>query len=64
MQSHQVSVLDTLTNETIVYSSINEAARGIGVAHQSISGAFKRKPGESTVLLKKRYQITKLPKFS
>ena len=61
IQSHQVSVLDTLTNETIVYSSISEAARGIGVAPQSISGAFKLKPGESTVLIKKkRYQITKL----
>jgi group I intron endonuclease len=60
--SHQVEVLDTLTNETTVYTSISEAARAIGVSHASISAAFKRQKekGVSTILIKKRYKITKL----
>ena len=63
--SIQILVLDTKTNETSSYPSISETARAIGVAQSSISGAFKRKPGESTVLIKKkRYQITKLLKSS
>lgn len=48
IQSHQVFVLDTLTNETIVYSSINEAARAIEVSKDTIGNAFRRK-GESSV---------------
>jgi NUMOD1 domain-containing protein len=43
-------VLDSLTNETSVYPSIREAAKGIGVSKSSIGQAFKRLPeGESTV---------------
>jgi hypothetical protein len=60
MLSHQVSVLDSLNNETIIYPSVSEAAQAIGVTRASINLAFKRK-GESTILIKKRYQITKLP---
>lgn len=61
--SHQVSVLDTHTNQTTVYLSIREAAKAIGMAKSSINQAFKRLPeGESTILInKKRHQITKLP---
>lgn len=57
-----IEVFDTNNNETTVYVSISEAARAIGVAQASISGAFKRKkPGVSTILIKKkRYKITKL----
>lgn len=56
-----IEVFDTLNNESRVYPSISEAARGIGVNQQTISEAFKRK-GESTVFIKKkRYKITKLP---
>ena len=60
IQSHQVSVFDSLKNETIIYPSISEAARAIGVTESSIRIALKRK-GDSTVWIKKkRYQITKL----
>jgi hypothetical protein len=49
-----------LNNEKTVYTSIREAARAIGVAHNNISQAFKSKPGESSVFVKKkRYQVTK-----
>jgi hypothetical protein len=53
-------VLNYLNNET-VYSSVSEAAQAIGVTRASINLAFKRK-GESTILIKKQYQITKLPR--
>jgi hypothetical protein len=60
VQSHQVSVLDTLTNETTVYTSIAEAARTIKVSQGTICATFKRK-GVSTIWMqKKRYRITKL----
>ena len=63
--SHPVSVLDSLNNETTVYSSVSEAAQAIGVTRASISLAFKRKGDDceaaATVLIQKRYQITKLP---
>ncbi len=50
IRSHQVSVLDSLTNETSVYPSIREAAKVIGVGKSSINQAFKRLlEGESTV---------------
>ena len=56
-----IEVFDSLNNETTIYSSIREAAIGIGVDRSSISNAFKLK-GESTVLMKnKRYKLTKLP---
>jgi group I intron endonuclease len=61
IQSHQVSVFDSKNNETSVYPSIREAAKGIGVAHQSISKAFKRIGGSTIFMKDKRYQITKLP---
>ena len=61
MRSIKVEIFDTLSNETTVYSSTQEAAKAIGVGTSSISMAFKRK-GESTTIFmkKKRYQITKL----
>jgi len=52
-------VLDTKNNETTIYISICEAARAIGVSQAAISKAFK-KEGESTILIKKQYKITKL----
>ena len=61
IRSHRVSVLDSLTNETSVYPSIREAAKGIGVSKSSISQAFIRLfEGDSVRVKKKRYQITKL----
>lgn len=42
-QSHQVSVLDTLTNERTVYSSKKEVARAIGITAGAISKAFNKK---------------------
>lgn len=55
-----IKVLDSLTNETTIYSSISEAARAIGVSQAAISKAFKK--SDSTVWIKnKRYKITKLP---
>lgn len=60
--SFPIEVLDLETGIKTIYTSINEAARSIEVAQSSMSLAFKRKPGESTILMKKkRYQITKLP---
>lgn len=60
-QSQRVSVLDSKTNETTVYSSISEAARAISTNQSSISSAFKRKgDGSKTVCIKTRYVITKL----
>lgn len=61
-RGQQISVLDTLTNETSVYPSLREAAKAIKVGKSGISQAFSRLPeGGSTVLInKKRYQITKL----
>lgn len=57
IRAHQVSVLDTVTNETSVYPSLREAAKAIKVGKSSINQAFTRLPeGESTVLIqKKRY---------
>lgn len=63
VQSHQVSVFDTLTNKTSVYSSIREAAKAIRMSPSGIVKAFKRK-GEETSgisIKNKRYEITKLP---
>ena len=61
IRSHRVSVLDSQTNETSVYPSIREAAKGIGVSKSSISQAFIRlSEGDSVRIKKKRYQITKL----
>lgn len=54
-----IEVLDTKNNETTIYISICEAARAIGVSQAAISKAFK-KQGESTILIKKQYKITKL----
>jgi group I intron endonuclease len=64
-QSHQVSVLDTLTNERTVYSSIKEVVRAIGVTAGAISKAFKKKSekGETNPTIevkKKRYKLTRL----
>jgi group I intron endonuclease len=62
IRAHQISVLDTVTNEISVYPSLREAAKAIGIGKSSISQAFTRLPqGESTVWIKKkRYQITKI----
>ena len=55
-----IEVLDTETNETTVYPSLSEAALAVGVSSSAINQAFKRKPGESSVFVKrKRYQVTK-----
>ncbi len=61
--SVSIEVLDTLTDQITVYTSISEAARAIGVGKSSIGIAFKRQEekGVSTVWIKnKRYQITKI----
>jgi hypothetical protein len=62
-----IEVFDTKNNETNVYGSLSEAALAIGVNKASISRALKRKGAGSinkevatTVLIKKRYQLTKL----
>ena len=59
--SVSIEVIDLETGIKTIYPSISEAAGAIGITHSSISMAFKRKPGESTIFMKKkRYQITKL----
>jgi group I intron endonuclease len=61
--SVSIEVLDTLTDQITVYTSISEAARAIGVGKSSIGMAFKyqEEKGVSTIWIKKkRYQITKL----
>jgi hypothetical protein len=56
-------VVDTITQEKIVYPSISEAARVIGCSKEGISLAFKRQKekGVNFILVKnKRYKITKI----
>ena len=48
VQAHQVSVLDSQTDETNVYPSIRDAAKAIEVSAQAISQGFKRK-GETSI---------------
>ena len=56
-----IEVLDLETGIKTIYPSISEAAGAVGITQSSISMAFKRKPGESSIFMKKkRYQITKL----
>jgi hypothetical protein len=56
-----IEVLDHETGIQTIYPSISEAARAIGITQSGISMAFKQKPGESSIFMKKkRYQITKL----
>ena len=59
VQSVSIEVLDTKNNETTIYISICKAARAIGVSQAAISMAFKRQ-GVSTILIQKRYKITKM----
>lgn len=56
--SVSIEVLDTLTNKTIVYPSIIEAARGIGCVKSTIQSALKfLKEKGVTRLIKKRYSV-------
>jgi len=58
IQSHQVSVLDTLTNQVTVYPSISAAARGIGCVDGTIRNALKiLKEKGVTRLIKKIYSV-------
>lgn len=58
IQSHQVSVLDTLTDQVTVYPSISAAARAIGCADGTIRNALKvlKEKGVSR-LIKKRFMV-------
>ena len=54
LRSQRVEVLNTITDQKTVYSSIREAALAIGVTQAGISVAFKRlrsqsEEGESTI---------------
>jgi hypothetical protein len=56
-------VVDTLTQEKIVFTSISEAARAIGFTKEGISLAFKRqkeKGVEFIFIKKKRYMLKKI----
>jgi len=56
--SVSIEVLDTLTNETIVYPSIIEAARAIGCVKGTIQSALKvLKEKGVTRLIKKKYLV-------
>lgn len=52
-----VKVLDFETNETITYSSINKAAKALGVSQQRLSYHFQE---TNSFILKDRYQLDKL----
>ncbi len=62
-RSKKVEVLDTLKNETTVYSSINKASRAIGCSHPSIIYALKKLQEKGVNgLIKGRYQVKPLNK--
>ena len=58
IQSHQVSVLDTLTDQVTVYPSISAAARAIGCVDGTIRSTLKvlKEKGVSR-LIKKRFMV-------
>lgn len=56
-KSHSIEVLNTLTNEKAIYTSIREAAENIGCAHVSILRVLKSKN-----LLKGIYKINYVDK--
>lgn len=61
LKGHRVEVLDTLTNETSVYSSIREAARSMGVDPSSIQKVLKPlQQEEVSRLIRKRYTVKKI----
>jgi hypothetical protein len=56
-------MVDTLTQEKIVFASISEVARAIGVTKEGISLALKRqkeKGVEFIFIKKKRYMLKKI----
>jgi len=63
LKGHRVEVLDTLTNETSVYSSIREAARSISVDPSSLQKVLKPlQQEEVSRLIRKRYAAKKIAK--
>lgn len=61
--SVKIEVVDTLTQEKMVFTSISEAARAIGFTKEGISVAFKRqkeKGVEFIFIKKKRYMLKKI----
>ena len=69
-KSQIVEVLDTLKNETKLYSSISEAAVAIGVSHSTICNALKASVASQetckvsakgvTKPIKKRYVVKRI----
>jgi Fic family protein len=56
LNSHQVEVFDSLTNETTVYASNTEAAKAIGCDKSTITKAIKyQKENGVSRLVKKRF---------
>lgn len=55
--SLKVEVLDTLTSESTVYLSINEAGRALGYATVSVWRALQNYDKGVNKLLKKRYAV-------
>ena len=61
--SVNIEVVDTITQEKIVFPSISEAARVIGYTKEGISLAFKRQKEKGVDFIfvkKKRYKIKKI----
>ena len=60
MHSKRVSVLDTSSNETITYSTLNEAAQSIGCSRTTIRAALKnlQEIGVYTLIQKRFIPIT------
>lgn len=57
-KGQRVEVLDTISNETTVYSSIRQAAEAIGCVHRTIHLADKALKAKGVSrLLKKRYLV-------
>lgn len=56
-----LKVLDLITNETSIYSSITKAAEAMGVSQASISKRFKNMTRNSFII-KKRYKVEKVEK--
>jgi hypothetical protein len=60
LKGQRVEVLDTLTNETTIYTTIREVGRALGCTHEIVRRAmnhFKEK-GEPKLILK-RYKVYK-----
>ena len=58
LKGQSVEIIDTLTNETTIYTSIREAGQALGCTHEIVRRALKhlKEKGEPKLILK-RYKV-------